>query len=90
MTSFSSQAIARERLFSARQLDFWSLALCSCLLTLLCHSIANPPQPSATKSDTVAQQSATASTQSRNSPSFKLFTLASSKPEIEDDEESDV
>jgi hypothetical protein len=75
-------AIQRE-LISNRHLDFWSLALCSCFLTLLCHSLANPPQAVTAKHQTIAQDSPNVATRSSSHLTLKLFTLPATKPEIE-------
>ena len=75
-------AVRRERLLSSKHLDFWSLALCSCILTLLCHSFAAIPSNSTTTSSPLAQES-TPSTQANSNITFKLFTLISPRPKVE-------
>lgn len=75
-------AVQRE-LVSNRHLDFWSLALCSCFLTLLCHSLANPPQSVTTGHQAIAQDSPNVSARSSSHLTLKLFTLPATKPEIE-------
>lgn len=79
-------AIARPWPISNQQIDFWLLALCSCVLTLLCHAMTTVPQ-SSSSSTAIAPQSTSSSTQSHSSFAFKLLTLTTPKPELEDDDE---
>lgn len=79
-------AIARPFPISNQQIDFWLLALCSCVLTLLCHAMTTVPQTSSAGGTAIATQSTT-STQSHSTFTFKLLTLTTPKPELEDDEE---
>lgn len=74
---------ARSELLSAKNLDFVSLALCSCVLTLLCHSAATLPQPSSLNGPT--SQATTPTTRGAFSV-FQPFTLTSAKAELETEE----
>jgi hypothetical protein len=71
---------------SSKTIDLWCLAVCSCALTLLCHSLTSAPQTSATYSSQTSSQ--TSSPISTATSSFNLFTLTSSKPEIKEEEAS--
>ncbi|HEY9645256.1 MAG TPA: hypothetical protein V6C88_02745 [Chroococcidiopsis sp.] len=80
-------AIAAKGWMPSKQLDLWSLALCSCVLTLLCHSIATPPQTTnVSSSRAIAPSNAGMSTSPASQLMFKLFTMPGQRPEIEDDE----
>ncbi|NJN88752.1 MAG: hypothetical protein HC881_23795 [Leptolyngbyaceae cyanobacterium SL_7_1] len=70
---------------SNRHLDFCSLALCSCLLTLLCHSSATPPQTASNANSSTSAVSTPSHGTTPTSP-FKLFTLSSFRPETEEEE----
>ena len=84
-STVTSALLRREILLSGKQMDFWALALCSCFLTLLCHSLANiPPIPNAA-TRTPAQQAATSSSGAPAIFNLNLFTLPGSRPELEDE-----
>ena len=70
---------------STKTLDLISLAACSCVLTLLCHSAAHLPQSTATASQTTAQNPAPLS--KGGSPLFQPYTLIASSPEVKEDED---
>jgi hypothetical protein len=69
--------------FSSRSLDLMSLALCSCALTLLCHSAANLPSSGATANNSMAAQSG--ATQNVGA-SVQPFTLTSPRPSVKADD----
>ncbi|MBD2462078.1 hypothetical protein H6G89_13570 [Oscillatoria sp. FACHB-1407] len=70
---------------SNKAVDLWCLALCSCALTLLCHSLASAPQPQ-TSNYSVQSSSQSSAPISNAGSSLNLFTMPSSKPEIEEEE----
>jgi len=69
--------------FSSRNLDFVSLALCSCALTLLCHSAAHVPSVGSASNGSLAASSRPL--QNLGS-SLQAFTLPSFRPSVESDE----
>ncbi|MGG6292976.1 hypothetical protein ACQ4M4_01020 [Leptolyngbya sp. AN02str] len=79
-----AQAIAaRADMFSARNLDLVSLAVCSCVLTLLCHSVTNLPQASTSLNSKPASQTGSASS---GGSIFSAFTVPSSRPQLKEEE----
>jgi len=72
-------------LVSSRNLDLLSLALCSCALTLLCHSAATLPNGGVASNGNLASQSRPSNLGS----SLQPFTMPSSRPTVqaEDTEE---
>ncbi|WOB45225.1 hypothetical protein HNI00_20350 [Thermoleptolyngbya oregonensis NK1-22] len=79
----------QPEVLTTKGLDFLSLAVCSCALTLLCHSATSPlhsASPSNTPPVRPSAMSRTATT-----PSFAPFTLVSPSPEVkEQDEDQDL
>ncbi|MDX2213162.1 MAG: hypothetical protein SFY66_07720 [Oculatellaceae cyanobacterium bins.114] len=83
-----SEAIATTATYglrSSKTIDLCCLAICSCALTLLCHSLSSAPQTQ-TSSYSVQTSSQSSAPISNAVSSFKLFTLSASKPEIEEEE----
>ncbi len=80
-------AVDAERL-STKTLDLISLAACSCVLTLLCHSAANLPQSTATVSSATARNAAPLSKNGRTL--FQPYTLIASSPELKEDEDEGI
>lgn len=80
--------MAQQSVLSSRYLDFCSLALCSFVLTMLCHTTANLPHaPVGNASGGSATQAASTPTSGGMSNFlFKLYTMPSAKPEVEDEE----
>jgi len=77
-------AVYAERL-STKTLDLISLAACSCVLTLLCHSAANLPQSVAAVSGATAHNTAPLSKNGRTI--FQPYMLIASSPELKEDED---
>lgn len=72
---------------SGKHLDFCSLALCSFALTLLCHSIANPPNLPGSAGEAQSRTSSSATGRTPINSSFSLFTMKASRPHIRDEEQ---
>ncbi|MBD1995897.1 hypothetical protein H6G00_04545 [Leptolyngbya sp. FACHB-541] len=51
-----------DRRLSSKALDLWLLAVCSCLLTLLCHSLTHPSSLSSSASSTTSTPASTTTT----------------------------
>jgi hypothetical protein len=66
---------------SSKTIDFVSLVICSCALTLLCHSLANPPQTS-TVSREAQVQSSTSTPEVETQPDLNLYTLTTPQPKV--------
>ncbi|NJN58124.1 MAG: hypothetical protein HC879_11830 [Leptolyngbyaceae cyanobacterium SL_5_9] len=57
--SVQASLVMGDRRLSSKALDLWLLAVCSCLLTLLCHSLTHPSSlPSGVNSATSTSTSA--------------------------------
>lgn len=83
-SSATSVAVAAPSpMFSSRSLDLVSLALCSCALTLLCHSAANLPTSGVTASGSMAPQSGP---MQNLGTSVQPFTLTSPRPSVKADD----
>jgi len=67
MTQFRSESnllgkalIMGDRRLSGKALDLWLLAVCSCLLTLLCHSLTHPSSLPSSLNSATSTSTATA------------------------------
>ncbi|MBW4656328.1 MAG: hypothetical protein KME20_25290 [Kaiparowitsia implicata GSE-PSE-MK54-09C] len=77
-----SRAIAlRADALSPRNLDLVSLAVCSCVLTLLVHGVAQLPTSSALNKPTSQSSGITSPTL------FQAFTVPGTRPKLKQDEE---
>ena len=84
----AAAAAPQPEVLTTKGLDFLSLAVCSCALTLLCHAAASPlHNASPTHSNAVRSP---AMSRTATTPSFAPFTLVSPSPEVkEQDEDQD-
>lgn len=74
-------------LISNRSLDFWLLALCSCILSLLCHSAAQVTfSPAVGSASSGAPSSAAPSPQAPHQVA-NFWTIPGSRPQLEDESE---
>lgn len=67
---------------SSKALDFASIALCSCVLAILCHSAANPPASNASAGTT----NPTPAPMRSASNAVQPFTLTTQRPTLKDEE----
>lgn len=80
-------AAPQPEVLTTKGLDFLSLAVCSCALTLLCHSAASPLHNASPANSSAVRSPA----MSRTAPvsSFAPFTLVSPPPEVEEQDEDE-
>ncbi|MFQ3618778.1 MAG: hypothetical protein SNJ57_12530 [Cyanobacteriota bacterium] len=82
-------AAPQPEILTTKGLDFLSLAVCSCALTLLCHSATSPLHNASPANSNAVRSPAMSRT--ATTPSFAPFTLVSPSPEVkEQDEDQDV
>ncbi len=80
--------VLTAKVLTTKGLDFLSLAVCSCALTLLCHAAASPLHNASPANANAARSPAMSRT--ATTPSFTPFTLVSPSPEVkEQDEDQD-
>jgi hypothetical protein len=85
----ASRAIAvpaAAPLLSSKTLDFASIALCSCVLAVLCHSAATPPTSSSSSASGMASPT---STPTQSAGAMQPFTLTTPRPTLNDEKSQD-
>ncbi len=75
-------------MLSSRTLDFWLLALCSCILTVLCHSAASVLSVPATTTSAITHSSTGSNSAGGMNVTFSNFiTMPSARPKLEEEDE---
>ncbi|MBE9100025.1 hypothetical protein [Vacuolonema iberomarrocanum] len=82
-TSRAVAVPASAPLLSSKTLDFASIALCSFVLAVLCHSAATPPTSNSSSTSGMASPT---SAPTRSPGSMQPFTLTTSRPTLLDEE----